>query len=59
MEKFYYSPGDTGFQVYNTKFGRIGAAVCWDQWFPEAARVLALQGAEVSKRFKLQAAPMP
>lgn len=47
MEKFYYSPGDTGFKVFDTQFGRIGAAVCWDQWFPEAARVLAIQGAEV------------
>ncbi|MBD3654327.1 N-carbamoylputrescine amidase [Kangiella sp.] len=47
QEKFYFSPGDTGFKVWDTKFGRMGAAVCWDQWFPEAARILALQGAEV------------
>ncbi|WP_207481478.1 N-carbamoylputrescine amidase [Arenibaculum pallidiluteum] len=47
QEKFYFSPGDTGLQVYETRFGRVGAAVCWDQWFPETARVLALQGAEI------------
>jgi N-carbamoylputrescine amidase len=47
QEKFYFSPGDTGFKVWDTKFGRIGAAICWDQWFPETARCLALQGAEV------------
>lgn len=47
QEKFYFSPGDTGFKVWDTKFGRMGAAICWDQWFPEAARILALQGAEV------------
>jgi len=46
-EKFYFSPGDTGFRVWPTRFGVIGAAVCWDQWFPEAARVMALQGAEI------------
>eukprot|EP00879_Flechtneria_rotunda_P011845 GHRR01012372.1.p1 GENE.GHRR01012372.1~~GHRR01012372.1.p1 ORF type:complete len:178 (+),score=62.17 GHRR01012372.1:375-908(+) len=46
-EKFYFSPGDTGFKVFDTRFGRIAAAVCWDQWFPEAARAMALQGAEV------------
>lgn len=46
-EKYYFSPGDTGFQVWNTKAGRIGAAICWDQWFPEAARVLALKGADI------------
>ncbi len=45
-EKFYFNPGDTGFHVYDTTKGRIGAAVCWDQWFPEAARILALKGAE-------------
>jgi len=46
-EKFYFSPGDTGFLVSDTNFGRIGVAICWDQWFPEAARALALQGAEL------------
>jgi N-carbamoylputrescine amidase len=46
QEKFYFRPGDTGFRVFDTAYGRIGAAVCWDQWFPEAARALALQGAE-------------
>lgn len=46
-EKYYFSPGDTGLQVWNTKVGRIGAAVCWDQWFPEAARLLALKGADI------------
>eukprot|EP00877_Chromochloris_zofingiensis_P004546 jgi/Chrzof1/14092/Cz08g24250.t1 len=47
QDKFYFTPGDTGFQVYNTRYGRLGAAVCWDQWFPEVARCLALQGAEI------------
>lgn len=46
-EKFYFSPGDTGFKVWNTVHGRVGVGICWDQWFPEAARVMALQGAEV------------
>jgi N-carbamoylputrescine amidase len=46
-EKFYFSPGDTGFRVFDTRFGRIGAAICWDQWFPEAARCMALEGAEI------------
>lgn len=46
-EKFYFSPGDTGFQVVETRFGRIGCGICWDQWFPEAARAMALMGAEV------------
>ncbi len=46
-EKFYFRPGDTGFRVWNTRHGRIGAGICWDQWFPEAARSMALQGAEV------------
>jgi N-carbamoylputrescine amidase len=46
-EKFYFSPGDTGFRVFDTKFGRIGVGICWDQWFPEAARVMALMGAEI------------
>lgn len=47
QEKFYFNPGDTGFRVFETRHGRIGTAVCWDQWFPEAARILALKGAEV------------
>jgi N-carbamoylputrescine amidase len=46
-EKFYFSPGDTGFKVWDTKYGRIGVGVCWDQWFPETARAMALLGAEV------------
>jgi len=46
-EKFYFSPGDTGFRVWETRYARIGVAICWDQWFPEAARSMALQGAEV------------
>ncbi len=45
-EAYYFEPGDTGFMVFDTKFARLGAAVCWDQWFPEAARVMALKGAE-------------
>ena len=47
QEKFYFNPGDTGFRVFDTHFGRMGTAICWDQWFPEAARAMALQGAEV------------
>ena len=46
-EKFYFSPGDSGFRVWQTAAGRIGAAICWDQWFPEAARCMALMGAEI------------
>ena len=46
QEKFYFTPGDTGFKVWTTKFGVVGAAICWDQWFPESARAMALQGAE-------------
>ena len=46
-EKFYFTPGDTGFKVFNTKFGRVGCGICWDQWFPETARSLALKGAEL------------
>ena len=46
-EKYYFNPGDTGFRVWPTRYGRIGAAICWDQWFPEAARILALKGADV------------
>ncbi|MEM7520497.1 MAG: carbon-nitrogen hydrolase [Pseudomonadota bacterium] len=46
-EKVYSNPGDTGFLAFDTAYGRIGAAVCWDQWFPEAARIMALKGAEI------------
>ena len=46
-EKFYFSHGDTGFRVWDTKYARIGIGVCWDQWFPEAARCMALMGAEI------------
>ncbi len=46
-EKFYFEPGNTGFKVYETVFGRIGVGICWDQWFCETARALALQGAEI------------
>ena len=46
-EKFYFTPGDLGFRSFSTRFGRIGVCVCWDQWFPEAARLTALSGAEV------------
>lgn len=46
-EKFYFRPGDTGFKVWDTKYGRIGSGICWDQWFPECARAMALQGAEI------------
>lgn len=46
-EKYYFSPGDTGFEVWVTKFATIGVGICWDQWFPEAARAMALQGAEL------------
>lgn len=47
MEKYYFAPGDTGFRAFATRSGTIGAAICWDQWYPEAARSMALQGAEV------------
>jgi len=47
QEKHYFSPGDTGFKVWPTRYGRVGVGVCWDQWFPEAARCMALQGAEI------------
>ncbi|MEM7276822.1 MAG: N-carbamoylputrescine amidase [Pseudomonadota bacterium] len=46
-EKYYFSPGDTGFQVFETRFGRLGIGICWDQWFPEAARVMTLMGAQM------------
>lgn len=45
-EKYYFSPGDSGFRVWDTAFGRVGVGICWDQWFPEAARAMALLGAE-------------
>ena len=47
QEKSYFSPGDTGFRVWDTRFGRLGVGICWDQWFPETARVMALMGAEL------------
>jgi N-carbamoylputrescine amidase len=46
-EKFYFTPGDTGYRVFNTKFGIIGVLICWDQWYPEAARITSLMGAEI------------
>jgi N-carbamoylputrescine amidase len=46
-EKFYFTPGDLGFQSFPTRFGRVGVCVCWDQWYPEAARLTALSGAEI------------
>lgn len=46
-EKFYFSPGDTGFRVWDTKYAKLGIGICWDQWFPEAARSMALMGAEL------------
>jgi N-carbamoylputrescine amidase len=47
MEKYYFAPGDTGFKAFATRAGTLGAAICWDQWYPETARAMALQGAEV------------
>ena len=47
QEKFYFTPGNTGFKVFNTRFGNIGIGICWDQWFPETARALAVKGAEI------------
>jgi N-carbamoylputrescine amidase len=47
QEKTYFSPGDTGFRVWDTRFGRLGVGICWDQWFPECARVMALLGADL------------
>lgn len=47
QEKQYFSPGDTGFKVWRTKYARVGVAICWDQWFPEAARCMSLKGAEL------------
>lgn len=46
-EKFYFSPGDLGFKVWDTAYAKIGIGICWDQWFPEAARIMALKGAEI------------
>ena len=47
QEKYYFRPGDTGFKVWDTRFGRLGVGICWDQWYPETARAMALMGAEV------------
>ena len=47
QEKFYFTPGNTGFKVWDTRYGRIGIGICWDQWFPETARCMAIQGAEL------------
>lgn len=47
QEKYYFTPGDTGFRVWHTKVGMVGVAICWDQWFPEAARAMAIMGAEL------------
>lgn len=47
QEKYFFSPGDTGFRVWDTRFGRIGVGICWDQWFPETARSMVLMGAEL------------
>lgn len=46
-EKFYFTPGDQGFRAWDTRFGRIGVLICWDQWYPEGARLTAMQGAEI------------
>ena len=46
-EKYYFSPGDTGFKVFDSRYAKLGVAICWDQWFPEAARCMALMGAEI------------
>ena len=47
QEKFYFTPGDTGFKTFKTAYGQIGVGICWDQWFPETARAMALEGAEI------------
>lgn len=47
QEKFYFTPGNTGFKVFDTRYGKIGIGICWDQWFPETARCMALMGAEI------------
>jgi len=46
QEKFYFHPGDSGFKTWQTRYGKFGSAICWDQWFPESARIMALQGAD-------------
>ncbi|CAA9373416.1 MAG: N-carbamoylputrescine amidase, partial [uncultured Phycisphaerae bacterium] len=46
-EKFYFTPGDTGFRAWQTRYAKIGVLICWDQWFPEGARLTALQGAQI------------
>ena len=58
QEKYYFRPGDTGFKVWNTRFGRVGVGICWDQWYPETARAMMLQGrgADVPHRHRLGAA---
>jgi N-carbamoylputrescine amidase len=47
LEKYYFTPGDLGYKTFDTRFGKIGVAICWDEWFPEVARIMALQGAQV------------
>ena len=47
QEKFYFTPGNTGFRVFETRYGKVGCGICWDQWFPEAARAMALLGADI------------
>ena len=47
QEKYYFKPGNTGFKVWNTRLGKVGVGICWDQWFPEAARVMSLMGADI------------
>lgn len=47
LEKYYFTPGDLGYKTFDTRFGRIGVAICWDEWFPEVARIMALQGAQI------------
>ncbi len=47
QEKFYFKPGNTGFKVWNTAYGRVGVGICWDQWFPECARIMTLMGADI------------
>ncbi len=47
FEKFYFAPGDTGYQIFNTRYGRIGVLICWDQWYPEAARIVSMMGAQI------------
>lgn len=47
QEKFYFTPGNTGFKVWDTRYGKVGVGICWDQWFPETARIMAIKGAEI------------